>query len=167
MYFFKQNVVVLDYLSGSFPNSIFLNPATENKIIKITNSFQSNKAADYDNISMSIIKHVASIISEPLTHIINLSISHGIVPDQMKIARIIPLYKADDESVLTKYRPISILPSSSKILEKNVYNRLTDHINKFNKLYDNQCSFTKSHSTSLALIDLYGKISLDFFSIWS
>ena len=165
MYFFKQNVVVLDYLSGSFPNSIFLNPATENKIIKITNSFQSNKAADYDNISMSIIKHVASIISEPLTHIINLSISHGIVPDQMKIARIIPLYKADDESVLTNYRPISILPSSSKILEKNVYNRLTDHINKFNILYDNQCSFTKSHSTSLALIDLYGKISLDFFSI--
>lgn len=152
----------LDYVLGSFPNSLFLNPTSESEVIEVTNNFQSGKAAGYDNIPMSIIKQSIGIISAPLTHIINLSISHGVVPDQMKIARVIPLYKADDKSVLTNYRPISILPSFSKILERIVYNRLTDHINKFNILSDNQYGFRKNRSTSLALIDLYEKISLAF-----
>ena len=53
----------------------------------------------------------------------NLSIAHGVVPDQMKIARVVPLSKADDQSLLTNYRPVSVLPSFSKFLERIIYNR--------------------------------------------
>ena len=84
----------------------------------------------------------------------------GIVPDQMKIARMIPLFKAGDRSLFTNYRPISILPSFSKFLEKVVYNRLHNYLSKLEILCDDQFGFRKNHSTSLALIDLYEKISL-------
>ena len=78
----------------------------------------------------------------------------------MKIARVIPFFKAGDRSLFTNYRPISILPSFSKFLEKVVYNRLYNYLSKLEILCDNQFGFRKNHSTSLALIDLYEKISL-------
>ena len=148
-----------DFLSGSFAESIFFNPATKEEIIVIAQSFASNKAVGYDNIPMSLIKESIQLISEPLAHIINLSIAHGIVPDQMKIARVIPLFKADDQSLFTNYRPVSVLPSFSKFLERIIYNRLNDYLTNLNVLCDEQYGFRKNHSPTLALIDLYDKIS--------
>ena len=148
-----------DFLSGSFAESIFFNHATKEEIIAIAQSFASNKAAGYDNILMSLIKESIQLISEPLAHIINLSIAHGIVPDQMKIARVIPLFKADDQSLFTNYRPVSVLPSFSKFLERIIYNRLNDYLTNLNVLCDEQYGFRKNHSPTLALIDLYDKIS--------
>lgn len=152
-------VVPKSFLSGEFLNSIFLDAVTENEIIEITTGFQSGKAIGYDKISMSVIKLSINFISKPLTHIINLSLTHGIVPDQMKIARVIPLYKSDDKAIFSNYRPISILPAFSKILERVFYNRLLSYLNKHNILCNNQYGFRKGHSTALALIDLYEKIS--------
>ena len=103
-------------------------PTTEDEIITIAQSFASGKAAGYDNIPMSIIKESIQIISGPLAHIMNLSIAHGVVPDQMKIARVVPLFKADDQSLFTNYRPVSVLPSFSKFLERIIYNRLYDYL---------------------------------------
>ncbi len=108
---------------------------------------------------MSIIKQSINAISQPLTHIIHLSITHGIVPDEMKIARVIPLFKADDRDVFTNYRPVSILPSFSKFIERIIYNRFLEYFNKYSILSDKQYGFRKNHSTSLALVDLYDKIS--------
>ena len=79
---------------------------------------------------MSIIKQCIDIVSSPLAHIINLSISNGIVPDEMKIARVIPLYKSGDRELIVNYRPVSILPSFSKFFERVIYNRLINYIDK-------------------------------------
>ena len=99
------------------------------------------------------------IISEPLTHIINLSIRSGIVPDRMKIARVIPIFKSGDSSLLTNYRPVSVLPVFSKLLEKVVYNRILKYLDKHGILFKNQYGFRKGHSTSFALLHLFEKIS--------
>ena len=107
---------------------------------------------------MSIIKESIQIISEPLAHIMNLSIVHGVVPDQMKIALVVPLFKADDQLLFTN-RPVSVLSSFSKFLERIVYNRLYDYLNNLHMLYDNQFGFIKNSSTTLALIDLHETIS--------
>lgn len=147
------------FLSGNFPNSIFLEPVTEQEIIEICTSFRSGTAAGYDNISMSAVRETISLISAPLTHIINLSLSSGVVPDQMKIARVIPLFKSGIHSLVTNYRPISVLPVFSKFLERIVYNRLINFLNKYNILSRNQYGFRKNHSTAYALIQLYDKIS--------
>ena len=119
------------------PNSIFLEPVFENEIKFITKAFPSGKAAGYDDISMSVIKLSIDLISRPLTHILNLSLSKGIVPDKMKIAKVIPLYKAEDKFIFSNYGPVSILPAISKNLEKVFYNRLLKYLNKHNILCAN------------------------------
>ena len=147
------------FLSGCYSQSVFLDSVTSAEIVEIAKSFQSNKTAGYDKIPMSIIKQFISIIVEPLSHILNLSIASGIVPDDTKIACVIPLFKAGDRAIFSNYRPASILPCFSKFLERAMYNRLLAYLDKFKILYDNQYGFRKNHSTSLALIDLYDKIS--------
>ena len=88
----------------------------------------------------------------------NLSLSSGLVPEQMKVARVIPLFKSDTLS-LTNYRPVSVLPAFSKFLERIVYKRLDSFLNKYKILSCNQYGFRKNHSTSYALIQLYDKLS--------
>ena len=76
----------------------------------------------------------------------------------MKIAKVIPLFKAGDNTITKKYRPVSILPSLSNIAEKIVYNRLLDYINKRDILSTNEYGLRKMHTTSMAIIDLVEKI---------
>ena len=64
------------------------------------------------------------------------------------------------QTLFTNFRPISVLPFFSKFLERIIYNRILGYLNDFNILYDNQYGFRRNHSTSLALVDLYDKISL-------
>ena len=80
-------------------------------------------AAGYDNISISVVKSTIDIISIPLVHIINLSISSGVVPRELKIASVIPLFKSGDEAVFVNYRPVAVLPLFSKFIEKVIYRR--------------------------------------------
>ena len=77
----------------------------------------------------------------------------------MKLARVVPLYKSGDKSLLSNYRPVSVLPVFWKYLEKAVYNRLIRYLDKHEILYNNQHGFRKKHSTSLALLYLHDKIT--------
>jgi len=82
-----------------------------------------------------------------------------IIPNDLKLSKIIPLYKSDDVKSVSNYRPISILPAFSKIIEKLFYNRLLDLINIYNILSNNQYRFRKRLSTSMALIKLIEKLT--------
>ena len=86
----------------------------------------------------------------------------------MEIARVVPLFKTGDLSLFTSYRPVSVLPAFSEILERVVYNRLINFLNKFNILYNNQYDFRKNGSTTYALIQLYDKRSdaIDQGKVW-
>ena len=147
------------YLSGQFLNAMYLVPVTEKEVIVITEEFHSGKAVGYDNIPMSTIQQVIETISKPLSHIINLSLTYGIVPDQLKISRVVPLFKAGDKSNFSNYRPVSVLPAFSKLFERAFYNRLSNYLNELNILCKDQYGFRKGYSTSFGLIDLYDKIS--------
>ena len=73
-----------NFLFGDLPQYMFLNLATQEEIVDIACEIPAGKSAGYDNIPMSIIKRSISSISSPLTHIVNLSIIHGIVPNELK-----------------------------------------------------------------------------------
>jgi retron-type reverse transcriptase len=88
-----------------------------------------------------------------------MSINSGIVPQQLKIARVVPIFKSGDNSVFSNYRPISVLPIFSKIFEKIVHNRITNYLEQHGILFHNQYGFRKSHSTLLALQSLSIKIT--------
>ena len=119
--------------------------------------FASGKAPGYDNISMRVIKHSFHLISAPLTNIINLSLQKGIFPDKLKLTKVIPIYKANDPSLFTNYRPISLLSNFSKFFEKVMYNRITEFVEQHNILYRCRFGFRKNYSTSHALIHLINK----------
>ena len=74
-----------------------------------------------------------------LCKLINNSFSTGLVPDELKIAKVCPIYKNGDRAQFSNYRPISILPSFSKLYEKLVCNRLMNYLSKHSILYNNKC----------------------------
>ena len=106
-------------------SSMYMKPIIEQDIIKIIDKFNPNKRAGHDNIGNFVIKKVGSEIVKPLTRIFNLSLSTGVVPDKLKVAKVTPIYKKADASVFSNYRPVSLLPCFSKILER-LYKCLID-----------------------------------------
>ena len=146
------------YLPPSNDATIFLKQATNDEILRIISKLNSNTPG-HDEICLNDISLVIDILINPLTHIINLSLSQGIFPEELKRAKIIPLYKASDPMLFSNYRPISLLPLFSKVLERIMYNRLIEFINKYKILYKYQFGFRKDHSTYMALIILVDKIT--------
>ena len=110
---------------------------------------------------IKIINQSFQNIAQPLVTIINTSLSTGVFPESLKIAKVIPVFKADDPTLFSNYRPTSIPPAFSKLSEKvmYIYNRLINFLNLHNILYSKQFGFHNNHLTSLALIDLINNIS--------
>jgi len=98
-------------------------------------------------------------ISKVLTHIFNASFTHGVVPSLLKQANVTPIFKAGDKHDFTNYRPISILPSISKLLEKVVYIRIFNFISYNNILTHHQFGFRPKRSTFMAINELYCNIT--------
>ena len=113
-------------------------------------SFKRHKATGVDNIPTNLLKDSAAVIAKPLAYIINLSLSTGTVPTEWKTARITPIHKSGDVTKADNYRPISILPAVSKILEKAVQKQLLNHLEENNLLSDSQFGYRKKRSTELA-----------------
>ena len=140
-------------------DSFYIDPTTSEEIIDILHECKNKQSSGWDDIPMSIIKTVGSHIAVPLAHICNLSFSSGIFPKQMKLAKVTPIYKNDARDEFSNYRPISLLPNFSKILEKLMSNRLINFLNRHRLLYDQQYGFRQNLSTDFALLELSDKIA--------
>ena len=81
-------------------------------------------SAGHDNISTNFLKALKPVICDPISIIISMSLQYGKVPASMKLAKVVSIYKAKEKTDLANYRPISLLPSTSNILGKNVHCRL-------------------------------------------
>ena len=117
-----------------------------------------NKSTGQDMIHPKLVNHAAHIISCPLAHVINCSLSQGVFPDKLKVAKVIPVYKKGSVTNVGNYRPISVLPVFSKIVESVVKNQLINYLEKYDILIKVQFGFRKKHSTKLALADLVSDI---------
>ena len=80
---------------------------------------------------------------EPLVHVTNMSILHGVFPDELKIAKVIPLYKGGESKLLVNNRPVSLLPVFSKVFERLMYDRIIEFINENDVIYNLQFGFRK------------------------
>ena len=141
------------YVKSSINESLYLNPATEGEICKILLGLK-NSSPGHDDINISIFKGVAEHISKPLTHLCNLSILSGRVPDSRKIAKVIPIHKKGKINEFCNYRPVSVLPALSKVYERLLYNRILEFVGKHEILSDHQFGFRKKYSTSHAINSL-------------
>ena len=110
-------------------------------------------------MSTYFIKQTLPAFIAPLHHIFNLSLNNGIVPAQLKIAKVIPIFKAGNKSSMNNYRPISLLSAFSKILEKLVASRLLTYLGNNNILSKWQFGFRASHSTIHPMVHFLNKIT--------
>ena len=149
------------------PTSYITNPYNETLYIKPTNILEvetvikslKSSSPGYDDIFPDIIKKSSISIRLPLTHVLNLSLSNGVFPNQLKITKLIPLFKSGESMIFINYRPIALLSVFSKIFEKIMYVRIMKFLEKNNIIYFLQFGFLKHHSTSMALSFLLDNIS--------
>ena len=133
------------------------------QVSSILNSIIASKATGLDELPARFIKGGSSVIAKPLTHIVNLSITTGTIPDDLKVARVVPLYKNKSKTNVENYRPISVLRIISKIFERVVFNQLNNFLTEHKLLYIFQSGFWSSYSTDTCLIRLtdYSKQECD------
>ena len=97
------------------------------QISSLIKQLASKSSFGHDEISNNLIKRLEPLIAEPLALIINQSLSTGIFPDKFKITKITPIYQKDNKHFIENYRPISLLPSISKIFERVVYDQINSY----------------------------------------
>ena len=121
-----------------------------------------NKSVGADEISFNVIKNCFGELSDILRHIFDLSLQTGIFLDPLKIAKVTPVFKTGDLREISNYRPISVLPCFSKILERIMHNRLYSYLLNEQILYLKQFGFQKGHSTEYTIAQLADQIHESF-----
>jgi len=153
----KTNIRPSSYIRQEVGQSIYLQDTTENEVTQIVKHLK-NSSHGPDGVRTDIFKQTFTLFLVPFVHLLNLSLNHGYFPDELKLARVSPIFKAGDPMEIKNYRPISILNVFSKVFEKIMYVRTLNFLNDNMILYDLQFGFRKSYNTSSALIYLVDKI---------
>ena len=125
----------------------------------ILKSFETKKSQDLDGISIDLLKFISHSVSIPLSHVFNLSLSTGIFPNKLKTSRTVPIHKSGRTDLCDNYRPISLLSTLSKILEKIVSLQLINHLELNKLIYKHQYGFQRNKSTEHHLLHMSNFIS--------
>ena len=153
-----RDIPLLDPLSHSFPKLAEVQ-VTELEVLQILNTLDTNKSSGPDKIPNKLLKMCALLLANPLCKLFNKSLHSGIFPLLWKKACVTPIYKQKGSSSdPTNYRPISLLPTLSKILEKLVFNKIYSHLSENNLLTEKQSGYRPGHSTHIQLLYLAHKI---------
>ncbi|MCG8066696.1 MAG: hypothetical protein JAY84_02445 [Candidatus Thiodiazotropha taylori] len=152
----QHAVKILDFVNSRKPENIhFQVPLiTSDELKSILKSLDPNKSTGIDGISPKMLKLASDVLLPSLLQISNISIHTGVFPDVLKDARIIPIHKGGPSEDPSNYRPISILPLVSKIIERHVTKHLFAYLNKYKLIHETQSGFRKHHSCQTALIKL-------------
>ena len=134
-------------------DSIYLEPHYTNEILNQTTSVK-NKAVGHDNVQLFFLKSARFVVAPYLKLFLNYVFTQGFFPNNCKIARVTPIRKSGAKDDLINYRPISILTSFSKIIEKTLYARLSNFFKKRRILYENQFGLQSNISTTHAMLDV-------------
>ena len=146
--------VLSDYVNSKIPliqPDFTLGYIHDDQVLKLLSTLNVNKSSGTDNLGPRILKLCAPIIYKVVAYLINLSIKTSIFPDKLKEAKITPIYKKGDKSEPCNYRPISILPTLSKIFEKHMASQIKSYVSEFNLLQKEQSGFREHHSCMTAL----------------
>ena len=147
-----QGVIERIYSIKTVSHTFTLTETTDD-ILKLISSLLLNKASVLDGISCRLLKEATSIVAPSLTHIINLSITIGIFPDEWKLAIVSLVYKEGGGDDPNNYRPISVLPVISKLIERIVLDQFYEYLIVSDLLADTQSGFKLLHSTQTALLE--------------
>ena len=123
---------------------------TEKTVHSELRKLKRKKSTGIDDIPPSVLKDAANVLAKPLTRIINLSLQTGVFPTDWKVSKITPIHKSNAIDCIENYRPISVIPSISKIIERVTHSQLSEYLESNNLISDCQFGFRKRRSTELA-----------------
>ena len=126
----------------------------KDNVFKFLSTMDSCKATGTDSIGPRLLRFAAPYISDDITYICNQSINSSTFPKKWKEAKVSPLHKNGPHDDVNNYRPISILPVLSKVLEKHVHDCLSAYLNENNLLHKTQSGFRSQHSCETALVHM-------------
>lgn len=157
-----SNISNFSYLNSQpfQQDSFFFDPISAFEIHKTISKLKNSNSSTSDNISSYILKKISYFVADPLCHIYNTSIYSGIFPDALKVAEVLPFHKKGSKLDPNNYRPISLLPTFSKIFEKLIKTRLIKFLSKTNFFNEKQFGFREGKSTEDALLKLCSEINL-------
>jgi exonuclease III len=135
------------YLTKHISSHFKFKSITEQETLKIITGLKPKSSTGHDEISMKLVKQWAHYIIAPLTALINQSLNLGIFPERLKTAKVLPIYKKEENYIFDNYRPISLLPSLSKIFEKVAHIQLLSYLDLNKLIYAYQYGFRPKHST--------------------
>ena len=138
--------------------SMALRSTTVMEVDTLIKQLPNKTSHGYESISNVMLKALRTSIAFPLCHIFNSSLAEGIFPEWMKRAEVIPLYKGKDMDIMINCRPISLLITLSKLLEKIMYLRLYSYLEKNQLLYSSQYGFCSKRSCEQAITELVGYV---------
>ena len=147
-----------DYLMNPVHINFEFKVVTEKTVKEIIENLKPKTSCGVDRLSNKLLKFIKDEIAKPLTMIINQSLQTGIFPDKLKLAKVLPIHKKNDDNILDNYRPISVLPTISKVLERIMYNQIYNHFTELKLFFDSQYGFRTRHSTELAALELIDRI---------
>ena len=147
-----------DYLGPPAQGSIFMLPTDPKEVESICLGLDPLKGPGHDGIAPSVVWCAASAVSVPLSGLINACIESGHFPDFMKVARVTPVFKADDPTQFGNYRPISVLPVFSKVFERIIQDRVLRYLKREGLFIPSQYGFRRGHSTDMAILDMVENI---------
>lgn len=150
-------------LFEQYPNMQFRH-ITSLELEKTINGLLPKSSCGFDLLTNRMLKKEKRMFSLKLAPLINESLSAGIFPRALKMARVIPIHKKGDKRNLNNYRPISLLPVLSKVFEKVLNKQITEHLDKFNIIDENQFGFRAGHSTEDAIIKFIDKIEKELLT---
>ena len=151
---YEGNKSHTDFLTNPLEESFVIYQCDHKEVEIIINSLNPKKETGPNSIPTDILLMLKKEISYPLSQIFNLSLSTGVYPDIFKIAKAIPIFKKGSQLCTSNYRPISLLSNLNKILEKLMFNRMYEFLEKYKCIYKLQFGFRKKHSTNHALIEI-------------
>ena len=111
---------------------------SNNDILKIIRNLDPNKAHGHDMISIRMVKICDDSVCRPLKLTFQSCLESGKFPSEWKKSNVVPIHKKGDKQILKKYRPISLLPITGKILERLLYDTMSEFFTKNNLISDNQ-----------------------------
>ena len=135
-----------------------LSNTDEQTILKTIETLPTKNSSGFDGISSKLFKKLAPTIIKPLTLLLTQVFNTGIFPDKLKVAKVIPVFKKGNPTIINNYRPISLLPVVSKVMEKILANQLSSYFESKKLFVNNQYGFRDGHSTEYAALELVDRI---------
>ena len=149
----------MEFLQNPLPPTFKFTNINVAIVSKAIDSLKPKTSYGLDGFSNKLLKKVKTELAPVLTEICNQSIQQGIFPDLLKRAKVLPLYKKNEDFLFCNYRPVSLLPGVSKVFERILYNQMYEYFTKLKVFYKSQYGFRQFHSTELATLELVDRVT--------